>query len=160
MIRTKMLPSANIPPLLAAKMQPSANIRLLLPVIDSQHLKAHQRRKLLLDSMKCLCLRNFKNHLACGVKFPNSVIRKMQLKSCSQNSWHKVGFIARRRVLSCFALFLEAFVPWNVWNLLAPANPSVWLHGWWLVMVCDCVDETLPLASQYCVPTSFNLVAW
>lgn len=65
-----MLPSANIPPLLAAKMQPSANIRLLLPMIDPQPLKAHHRQKLLLDSMKCLCLRNFKNHISLRCRVP------------------------------------------------------------------------------------------
>lgn len=65
-----MLPSANIPPLPAAKMQPSANIRLVLPVIDPQPLKAHHRRKLLLDSMKCLCLHNFKNHISLWCRVP------------------------------------------------------------------------------------------
>lgn len=98
-------------------MQPSANIRLLLPMIDLQSLKAHHRRKLLLDFMKCLCLHNFKNHISLWCQVPETVIRKMQLKSCSRSSWHQVGFIARRHVLSCFPHFLDAFVPWNVWNL-------------------------------------------
>lgn len=51
-------------------MQPSANIHLFLPVIDPQPLKAHHRWKLLLDSMKCLCLRNFKNHISLRCRVP------------------------------------------------------------------------------------------